>query len=663
MVFLFSAFFLYVLIYQKKAIPIFLLIFIMMLSGVVRFLFYRVSTEKITSRLDQSTISCRAVILDFSADGKAPARITHEGKSYKVYLSNKDILNMKPGDVFDITAGLYSPQKDKNSFFDFSAFLKSNNMLFYAKAESIAKVNERPTGVMGAAFTVRKLIAKASEKHFKGYTHSLYNSIILGDKSLIDEKLSALLKSAGLSHITVVSGMHLSIMVTVFTFLATFFLGKRRTSYFLTALLVIFITLICGGGVSVVRAAIMCCTVLASRILWREADGLTSLFLSIFLMALYNPYIILNSGFILSVLSVLGILLYSKKLSALFSKVLPPIASDAAGVCISAQLMVTPALIFLYNTLNPYALVSNLLVFFFASLFVIFGMIFSVVAFIPFVSFVLRLTIIFLSDVLVAILRFISYLPYASIENLSLSPVFIILWASFLLLLLVGVKERKYLYSISAFTLAALTACTFYNVIRHDDVYIKFLSHPVYDSSAVFFPNGENALIEVNSSEDALLLCERYGKEGFTYVVVTEKSFNNALELVRQGKVKNLILPVSLNKSSVRKTLREISDYKTDYIFLNTEEKAYFSKDISFSYPSLCYDKSFDAIMLGWKGKRFITLSMLPSKFSEFIESSGTIACDVLKLPTTFSKDYNRLETKTNAVLITDQKNFFITDK
>ena len=179
----------------------------------------------------------------------------------------------------------------------------------------------------------------------------------------------------------------------------------------------------------------------------------------------------------------------------------------------------------------------------------------------------------------------------------------------------------------------------------------------------MFFPNGENALIEANSPEDALLLCEKYGKEDFTYVIATEKSFNNALELVRQGKVKNLILPISLKKPNTQKALREASYNKTDCFFLSAEEKVYFSKDISFSYPSLCDDKSFHAIRLGWKGKSFITLGIPPSGFNEFVENSGVIACDILKLPTTFSKDYKKLKTKTSAVLITDQKNFFITDK
>jgi len=439
-VFLFSAGLLYILFYKREAMPLFLLIFLTTALGTARFYFYRENMQKKVSLLNESTVNGTVTALDFSSDGKAVSTLTFKGNTYKIYLSTSQISLIKPGDTFDAELSLYTPLED-DSLFGFSSYLKGRGILFYANADALEPLEPDLKGLRGCVFSVRRFISEHSAKYFKGTTHALYNSMVLGDKSFLKGELSTLLKTAGLSHITVVSGMHLSIMVNTFTFLTALLLGKRRLWTFLTFIPVIFITFVCGVGASVVRAAIMCSVLLTAKLLNREADGLTSLFLSVLIMALFNPFIILNTGFILSVLSVLGILLYSKKITSLFSKCLPSVMANAASVCISAQLLVVPALIIFYEEVNPYALISNLLVFIFASLLVISGMIFTVLSFLPFIGALLKFSVSFSADAIIAVCRYISYLPFSDIKAEGISPLFMIFWIFLLLLIYMGLKN------------------------------------------------------------------------------------------------------------------------------------------------------------------------------------------------------------------------------
>ncbi len=149
-------------------------------------------------------------------------------------------------------------------------------------------------------------------------TGGVLAAMVLGDRNALSEKLRTAYRAAGLSHVLVVSGMHLSILCSG----AFFALPKRRTSrgrkershwsrkaaaltQALSALLLVGLT---GFTPSVLRAATAVWVHALGVWLMLPSDPLTSLAAAGLFMTAANSYAACDIGFQLSFSAVLGVL-------------------------------------------------------------------------------------------------------------------------------------------------------------------------------------------------------------------------------------------------------------------------------------------------------------------------------------------------------------------
>lgn len=108
----------------------------------------------------------------------------------------------------------------------------------------------------------------------------------------------------------------------------------------------------------------------AGVLLFRQADGLTSLFAAGFVLCALRPYLIESTGFLLTFLSTLGILLLAGPLSSLFAGLLPWRGRLWRGICsmtavtVAATLATAPVLLLSFGELSTLALPANLLTYF-----------------------------------------------------------------------------------------------------------------------------------------------------------------------------------------------------------------------------------------------------------------------------------------------------------
>jgi competence protein ComEC len=131
-------------------------------------------------------------------------------------------------------------------------------------------------------------------------------------------------------------------------------------SIFFVVLFVFFV----GAGASVVRAGIM--GVISLFALWfgRQYYVFIALFLSAFLMNLWNPKIILyDVGFQLSFLATFGIVLFSESFKSFF-KWLPSFFAirESFSMTLSAQVFVLPIILFNFGSLSLISPVANIFV-------------------------------------------------------------------------------------------------------------------------------------------------------------------------------------------------------------------------------------------------------------------------------------------------------------
>jgi len=198
-------------------------------------------------------------------------------------------------------------------------------------------------------------------------------ALCLGRREGVSAAVDAAFRGSGLSHLLVVSGLHLSLVVLALR------AGLRRvTGLSLSALLTIpvmalFMVLV-GASPSVMRAGLMSLCWLIGVPLRRRSDGLNALGLALTVLLLINPYQIYHVGFQLSFLATAGVLCLTPRLCGWLYR--RPLAEHPMGrlwqrtvgyvwcavaVCLSATLFTLPVAVYHFGTFSVSYLPANLL--------------------------------------------------------------------------------------------------------------------------------------------------------------------------------------------------------------------------------------------------------------------------------------------------------------
>jgi len=145
----------------------------------------------------------------------------------------------------------------------------------------------------------------------EGDESGLLVALLTGDCTRYSRDFNTALMNSGTSHITAVSGQHISILVAFWVVLW----GRKKGLYTVLPLIVLFAA-VTGFSPSVMRAAIMCGITILAFVLRREHDTLTALFVSLLLLLMVNPFSIVSASLVLSFSSTFGIILFSPMLVA-----------------------------------------------------------------------------------------------------------------------------------------------------------------------------------------------------------------------------------------------------------------------------------------------------------------------------------------------------------
>lgn len=187
----------------------------------------------------------------------------------------------------------------------------------------------------------------------------LLSGILLGQNKNLPGRLKLALRDTSTLHIVVVSGSNLTLLAGLFMNLSG--LLKRRTAILLSIGGVIFYTILTGGQIPVLRAAIMAILAFSAQIFGRAKDGVWVLIVTGGLMLLINPTWISDLSFQLSFLATSGVIMVAPIIEKRL-KFLPEIIKLDLAVTIGAQIMVMPILIQNFHQLSLVSIFTNLLV-------------------------------------------------------------------------------------------------------------------------------------------------------------------------------------------------------------------------------------------------------------------------------------------------------------
>lgn len=274
---------------------------------VVSLFLQKQKTDKVKS-LDGETVTEKfSVVSEPVCHGKYNTVVlkSQGGSLPKIKLLAFDysLSNLCTGDI--INADLKIKAVDITSDYYFSNY--GDGIYATASLKSIEKTDD-VNRLYKAAYSVRNYVKNAISQNLDGDAAGLLTALTIGDKTLISESFSANIKTTGISHVIVVSGMHLSIIMSaIFILLDKLFYNKYLRSL-ISIFCVVIIAATCGFTTSVIRAGVMFVAAALAPCFNRDGDSLNSLLTAVVLILIAAPFTVTNVSFLLSVLSTLAII-------------------------------------------------------------------------------------------------------------------------------------------------------------------------------------------------------------------------------------------------------------------------------------------------------------------------------------------------------------------
>lgn len=141
---------------------------------------------------------------------------------------------------------------------------------------------------------------------------SLLVGVLLGVQSTIPEDVLDAFSATGTSHILVISGWNISVIVAgIGNALAAVRIARKRAALLCLPILVLYVLFV-GATPSVVRAAVMGGLAVVAILVDRESEAWTSLLVACVAMAAYDPNVLWDIGFQLSALATAGLFAFAK---------------------------------------------------------------------------------------------------------------------------------------------------------------------------------------------------------------------------------------------------------------------------------------------------------------------------------------------------------------
>ncbi|MCI7550880.1 MAG: ComEC/Rec2 family competence protein [Actinomycetaceae bacterium] len=188
----------------------------------------------------------------------------------------------------------------------------------------------------------------------------LLRGIVIGDDAGLSQELTSAMRSVSLTHLTAVSGAHVSILLSMVIMLCG--IRRRRMTAACGALAIVFLVSLVGMHPSVLRASLMGILMVLAVFMRRQTTALPLLCVVVIGVSIVVPELSTSLGFLLSVAATGGIVMFSARAAHAMTPIMPLMAAQAIAVPGVAQIAVTPFLADIQDSVSPWGVVANIAV-------------------------------------------------------------------------------------------------------------------------------------------------------------------------------------------------------------------------------------------------------------------------------------------------------------
>lgn len=593
--------------FENKKIVLACLLFVAFSFGTTFML--QQQQSKLFSQIENKTLNFSGVVVS--------KQVNNDMNYYLVRLSN--IENKKLNSNY--TVGFKSKARDNINLFEkinaeaeFFPYTDTEAFLDFKKAKNYVAdlvINEKSIKLLGTQkgfeYFSAKLQNQVKEKieKFFGYENaSLLKGILIGERSDIKPTLTIAFRRTGLSHIMVVSGLNLLIIIQFFMMIFKFLRIPLRVNAFINVFLIVAFIFLAGFSASIIRAGIMALCMLSTIIFRKSNNSVAHLFFAVILILAITPNAIFDISFWLSFSATLGVLVLNPKLKNLAlttfnikNYYLKEII-ELAAVSTSAYLFVMPISIFCFKELSLVAIPINILLDASFSIILSFGFVFlffSQIFFLDKFSALFADFINYLINLNKAIISTVAKYNFASIrlDDSSVIIIFIMLVFVFSIYLIIKNNMLRLKLSLFCFVIALTGIIT--NVILNNQL-VKVVNISTYYTNSIVIIKNDSAIV-VGCGGDNYIGAEvsKYlVKNNVLYIdyFISPKSssqYIGQLNTLFNFKINNIIAPLKGNEiNDIKKQLTDNTRF-IDYTNLKVLYNKNFFLDLNGSGVCLNY--------------------------------------------------------------------------
>jgi competence protein ComEC len=336
-------------------------------------------------------------------------------------------LSVGVGDEVRVSGEISAP--DPSGDFDYGRYLETQGISGLLYAQSVEPV-EGGGGWIGA---IHERTDSALGYGLRPDESAIVRGMVIGDRSRISEETEEDFQRSGITHILAISGMHVAVLSAAVYFLLRSLAVPLMARNPATIALVWLYVIVAGAPPSAVRAAVVATLVLAAPLLGRQISPLHFLTTMLAFVLAYNPQLVYNVGFQLSVTAVFGILLLRKLFVKMFERTLlrpfrkpNEVLSNLLAVSLAAQISTAPIIAASFGLVSVVGLATNLVAVPLAGPILALGMMGSVLGnLVPLLAYPVNAANGFLVSIVEAVASAVASLPFAAVETGGVSLVLV----------------------------------------------------------------------------------------------------------------------------------------------------------------------------------------------------------------------------------------------
>ena len=239
---------------------------------------------------------------------------------------SEDVPRARRGDLVRLEGVLRVPDDER-----FAEALRHKGIPAQLQLQTFTRVGSSPSAFVRAAQGARNVVGRSIEGVFPPKEAGLLLGLLLGDDSRLDPGLERDFRAAGLSHLLVVSGGNVA-MVLAPVLAATALLRLSRWPKFAVGFAAVaFFAILTGAEPSVLRAGVMACIALVGVLAGRPRTTASILSAAVFCLLVLDPWLVWSVGFQLSVTATAGMVALASPLADRFGRFLPSSVATAAA--------------------------------------------------------------------------------------------------------------------------------------------------------------------------------------------------------------------------------------------------------------------------------------------------------------------------------------------